>query len=297
MTRDIAITFAGGGSRAFYQIGLMEQWWDLLRPRVGALAGCSAGSAMALMLMSGRIPEAKSFFEEQRRGVTGLVDWSLARQGRRPFPHDAIYRRTLRHALADGGFERIQGAPFPLFIVASKLPRFMPSVVGIGLGLGVYQAEKKLRKGMLHPTLPKRFGFSEHVRDARECEDIDALIELVIASSSTPPFTKRGRVDGRVLLDGSLIDNAPAYLAERASRGITRNVVLMTRPYPRAAIGERGARLYIAPRDPLPIARWDYSESAPIEETLEVGRRDGARHRDALLRFLEPTSSRGRSTT
>ena len=285
MERDLAITFAGGGSRTFYQIGLFERWSEHVLPRTGAMAGCSAGAAMATLLLSGRLDETKAFFAEQRRGVRGLVNWELLRQRQRPFPHDGIYRRTLRHSLEDGGFERIKASPFPLFIIASAFPRLMPSAVGIALGLGVYQLEKRLRPMSLHPTLPQRVGFIPHVRDARSCESPEELVELILSSSSTPPFTKRGRHGGRLLLDGSLIDNAPAHLPETVE-GITKNLVLLTRPYPEGATGRRDHRLYIAPSQKLPIERWDYRESAPVEETLEVGRIDGERHLASLRDFI-----------
>ncbi|MAQ15630.1 MAG: hypothetical protein CMN30_12655 [Sandaracinus sp.] len=286
MERDLAITFAGGGSRAFYQIGFLERWAEEILPRTAAMAGCSAGSAMAMMLLTGRVPETRAYFAEQRRGVRGLVHWPALPRERTPFPHEGIYRRTLLHGLAEGGFERIQASPFPLYIIASSFPRLMPSVMGVMLGLSVYSLEKRLRPRGLHPVLPRRVGFVEHVVDARECESPEDLVELVLSSSSTPPFTRRGRHQRRRLLDGSLIDNAPAFLAERAP-GVKRNLVLLTRPYPEGVTGRQGDRLYLAPRTPLPIQRWDYREVAPIDETLAAGRADADHYAADVRRFLD----------
>ena len=285
MERDLAITFAGGGSRAFYQIGFLERWGAELLPRTAAMAGCSAGAAMAVLVLSERVPETQRFFAEQRRGVRGLLDLrSLTREGS-PFPHEGIYRRTLLHGLAEGGFERVKASPFPLYIVASSFPRLMPSVVGVALGLSVYQLEKTLRPRQLHPQLPRRVGFAEHVVDARECESPEDLVELVLSSSSTPPFTRQGRHAKRRLLDGSLIDNAPAFLAERVP-SVRRSLVLLTRPYPPGVVGRRGQRLYVAPDAPLPIERWDYREVAPVDETLAIGRSDAEAFGSELRSFL-----------
>ncbi|NIR31511.1 MAG: hypothetical protein GWN84_19805, partial [Gammaproteobacteria bacterium] len=57
--RNIGITFAGGGNRAFYQLGLLERWSEALWPRVGAVAGVSAGAAAVTLLLSDRVAEAK----------------------------------------------------------------------------------------------------------------------------------------------------------------------------------------------------------------------------------------------
>lgn len=285
MNRDLAITFAGGGSRAFYQLGFLERWADELMPRTAAIAGCSAGAAMATLLVSGRVEQTRAYFAEQRRGVRGLLDIRSLRRERNPFPHEGIYRRTLMHGLAEGGFERVQQAPFPLYFVASTIPRVMPSVVGIALGLGTYQLEKRFWPRQLHPRLPRRVGFAAHAVDARECASPEDLVELILSSSSTPPFTRRGRHRNLRLLDGSLIDNAPAFLAEQEP-GVRRTLVLLTRPYPEGATGQRGHRLYVAPRRPLPIKRWDYREAAPVDATLAAGRADADRFATELQRFL-----------
>ena len=86
MDRDLAITFAGGGSRAFHQPGFLERWADELMPRTAVIAGCSAGAAMAILLVSGRVPETQAFFAEQRREVRGLLDLRSLRRERSPVP-------------------------------------------------------------------------------------------------------------------------------------------------------------------------------------------------------------------
>ncbi|MBX3247272.1 MAG: patatin-like phospholipase family protein [Myxococcales bacterium] len=285
MQRDLGLTFAGGGSRAFYQLGLLERWGDAVLPRVAGVAGCSAGGAMAVLLFSGHIERARTFFAAQRRGVQGHLQWSRVLKGRRPFPHHDIYRATLLDALADGGLERIRAQPFPIRILCAAFPRALPSVAGVALGLGVYQLEKAVRPKMLHPTFPRRLGFSPRWWDARDCRTAEELTELVLASSSTPPFTRRGRYGRELLLDGSMVDNAPAYLLEDVPE-VRRHLVLLTRPYRPELIGARGDRYYVAPTRPLPISRWDYRQDAPVDETFDIGRAEASVHGVPLERFL-----------
>lgn len=241
---------------------------------------------MALLLLSGRAERARTFFAAQRRGVKGHVEWSRLLEGRRPFPHHDIYRATLLDALAEGGFERIRAQPFPIRLLCSAFPRVLPSVMGVALGLGVYQLEKALHPTMLHPSFPKRLGFAPRWWDARDCQSAEELTELVLASSSTPPFTRRGRFGHELLLDGSMIDNAPAYLLEDLPE-VRRHIVLLTRPYRSDVIGRKGNRYYIAPTRPLPISRWDYREHAPVDETLAMGREDASVHDAQLFELLE----------
>lgn len=283
--RDLAITFAGGGSRAFYQVGLLEDWIDQLEPRIGSVAGCSAGSAMATLVLIGRTERARQFFAKQRVGVKGHFSFRRLFAGQRPFPHNDIYRATVIDALSDGGFEKFKALPFPVKMICATFPKRARGVLGIAAGLGVYQLEKALKPKMVHPSYPQKLGFKMRAWDARECDTAEELVELILSSSSTPPFTPVGRFGSHELIDGSMVDNAPAFLAEETP-GIERNLVILTRPHHPSQIGAQGHRYYIAPQTKLPISRWDYTEHAPVDQTLERGRADATTIRRDVEQFL-----------
>lgn len=285
MARDLAITFAGGGNRAFYQLGLMNNWRDRLLPRVAAMATCSAGACVATLMLSGREMEAGEFWKQRRDGITSNFQWRKLLRGKRPTPHEPIYRDTLRHAFTEGGLERVRSQPFPVLILATAFPGHMPAYAAVMLGLCAYNIEKKFRPQMIHPSLGQRVGFKAMAFDARACETPEELTELVIASSATPPFTSLGHFNGQRLLDGGIIDNAPAFLADEVS-GVRRNLVLLTRPYPSHVIGRQASRLYIAPAKDLPVHRWDYTRPELIDETIEAGQRDAELYAPLLNDFL-----------
>ena len=132
-------------------------------------------------------------------------------------------------------------------------------------------------------TIAPKLGFNAHIHDARGCDNVEQVIDLVLASSATPPFTKEGRFGGARLLDGSLVDNAPAFALEGHGK---KTIVLLTRPYPEGALGLRDGRLYLAPTEPVPAHRWDYREAAPVDETIALGVRDAAKHRPLIERYL-----------
>jgi hypothetical protein len=247
-----------------------------------------------VLTLSGRASEARTHWDGLRRGITKNLDWRRVLRGERIAPHGAIYRSTLVHALEDGGLERVQSSPFPIWILCSVPPRPLPIGAATWLGLGAYSVEKKLDPNLLHPRVGKRLGFREFVYDARACQTPSDLADLVLASSSTPPFTPVGAFRGRVLLDGGIVDNVPADVTERdpAVRG---NLVLLTRPYPAGVTGEHGARLYLEPSTEVPISRWDYREQAAVEATIELGLTDAERYWPQVDTWLERLQLRAAS--
>lgn len=282
---DLGLCLAGGGNRAFWQLGLLEVLGENVMPRVRAVAACSAGAAAAVFLASDRVEAGRSTFAKYRRGIARNFDATRLLRGERPLPHENVYRTTLREAIGEEGFAHLRSRPYPIRILAAEPPARLGGALGVAAGLAAYQLEKLARPTVLHPTLAPRLGFRAHVHDARECASLDELIELVLASSASPPITRPGRHAGKSLLDGSLVDNAPAFVLDD-EEGVRRTLVLLTRPYPVSATGRRGRRLYLAPTEPVPAHRWDYRENAPIDETIELGRRDAERHRERLEAFL-----------
>jgi predicted acylesterase/phospholipase RssA len=119
----------------------------------------------------------------------------------------------------------------------------------------------------------------------RDCASPEELADLVLASSATPPFTPVGCFRTRRLLDGGLVDNVPAFVAEKRP-GVRRTIVLLTRPYAPRVLGHRGRRLYLAPTGPTPIGRWDYTRPEALEDTVAMGEAEALVHAPALDAFL-----------
>lgn len=283
--RGLALTLAGGGNRAFWQIPVLERWWHRLEPAIGAVGACSAGASSAVTWLSGRQRETHEYWLGRRAEVRRNFEWHRLLRGRRPTPHEPIYRDTLRFALAEGGLERIRALPFPVLVLAAAFPGWLPASVAVVAGMTAYSLEREMNRGKLHPRSGRVLGFRPVVVDARSSETVEDLVDLVIASSSTPPFLPIGRHRGRRLLDGGMVDNAPAFMAEQVE-GIRRNLVLLTRPYPPASVGWQGHRLYLCPTRPVPINRWDYTELWRVEETLALGREDAAGHEREITAFI-----------
>ncbi len=268
------------------QIGLLRRWWPRLEPRVAVVSACSAGASMAVSILSGRELETSAYWLGRRAGVTRNLDWLRLLRGERPTPHTPIYRDTVGYALSEGGFERIRALPFPFLVLTTAPPRWLPMPIAAVLGMSAYSIERKFHGGRLHPGSARRLGFRPVVYDLRKCAGPEDVVDLVLASSATPPFTPVGRRDGTALLDGGLVDNAPAFVAERAV-AVRRHLVLLTRPYPPASVGRKGLRWYLCPSEPVPISRWEYTRPDLIEATIALGDREAVRRDDELRRFLD----------
>jgi len=282
--RDLALTFAGGGNRSFYQLGLLTRWGDALMPRVAAIASCSAGACVITTFLSGRREEARKYWLNRASGITRNFDWRKLLRGQRPAPQGEIYRDTLLVTFADGGLERIRRQPFPIYVLASAFPWLLPRSMSIALGIGLYSAERSVRKAP-HPRSPRLIGFTPVAIDARSCESAEELANLILASSATPPFTPIGNFRGLRLLDGGMIDNAPAFLAERHTEA-HRSIVFLSRPYHPSVLGIQKHRLYLAPTRPTPINRWDYTQPHLLDETVAMGEREADIHRPLLDSYL-----------
>lgn len=261
------------------------RWEAALIPRLAAVASVSAGACVIATFLSGRREEARRFWLDRARGITSNFDWRKLMRGERPAPQGEIYRETLMVTFADGGFERIREQPFPIYVLAAQFPWLMPRLLSVALGIGMYSVERTFRRAP-HPVSPRWLGFAPVAVDARLCESPEELATLILASSATPPFTPIGNFRGLRLLDGGMIDNAPAFMAEQRHPEARKSIVLMSRPYHPSVMGIQGPRLYLAPTQPPPIGRWDYTQPHLLEETVAMGEREAAIHQPLLDQYL-----------
>jgi Patatin-like phospholipase len=283
--RDLGITFAGGGNKSFYQYGLMKRWRKRILPRVRAVAACSAGACVAVLLLSGREKQIEEFWRRRFSDVTRNFDWRLLPTRRSPLPHGRLYRELLLHALSDGGFARVISHPFPVLILATAFPRLMLTPAAALLGLCAYTLDHSRCRDKAGPRLSQRAGFRPMVFDARQCASPEELADLIIATSSTPPFTPLGRVRGHRLLDGGIIDPAPSFLLEEVP-DIKRSITLLTAARREPTEPEAGCSLIIAPSRILPVRTWDFTRPDLVEAVIELGERDSELYDRRLADFL-----------
>ena len=285
--KDVGLTFAGGGNKSFYQFGLMRRLLrERLLSRVGGIAACSAGACMAALLLSGRTAALEEFWRRERAGLRSNFEWRRLFSGHSPLPHESLYRAALLHAFSDGGYERIRSQPFPILVLTTGLPKRMPALAAAVLGLCVYNLDKRELGKRRGAPLALRAGFMPMVYDARDCQSPAELADLIIATSSTPPFTSLGRFAGRRLLDGGIIDTAPTFLVEGLPR-IKRHIVLLTSSLRVNSEDGAAKRFYMAPSTNLLVKSWDLTRPHLIEEVIAQGERDADIYHARLTAFLD----------
>ena len=270
------VVFAGGGNRCWWQAG----FWDIvqpelkLRPRV--ITSISAGAATACMLYTNESERVMDYYSRVLRDNSKNAYWGNLLRGESVFPHYRIYKQALLD-IYGAEFSSLKDAP-EIRIGVSHLPRWLGARSAVAAGLIAYNIEKYVRK-KLHPTLGQALGFHPEFVRAQECATVEDLADLILQSSSTPPFTPVLRRNGRPVLDGGMVDNVPVGALD-ASPGLVLVMVTRVYPRPRMFVVEHGEnrdqrRVYVQPSRKVPISAWDYTSPALMRPAYDLGRADG----------------------
>jgi len=274
-----SVVLAGGGNRCWWQAGV----WDVLATEglaPGRLAGVSAGAAMACMLLTDRTAQSLAHFGRLTAGNRRNIYPERLLRGERVFPHAQMYRDALLAVLDAQALQVLRGKP-PVYVQVARLPAWLGARSGLIAGLLAYQFDKKVRK-LLHPRAGRWLGFAPQVYLAQDCATPEALADLILASSCTPPFTPAMRLHGQPVLDGGMVDNVPVdALPPTAADGTT--LVLLTRRYPRP-LPRSSQRLYVQPSRAVPVSAWDYTNPRGIQAAYAQGRDDAAQLLERLAR-------------
>lgn len=271
------VVLAGGGNRCWWQAGL----WDALQPALGIrpriIASTSGGSCNAAMIYTrGDALWTMRRYAQSMARIQGNAQWgNLWRRGEPVFPHYRIHTEVLLDTLGES-FHRLKSAP-EIRIGLSRIPKWLGTHSAVATGLVAYNIDKHLRKA-LHPTLGRKIGFRREFVTAQSCADVRELVDLLMHSACTPPFTPALHRDGRPVLDGGMVDGVAVDGLDDAPGKV---LVLVTRRYPRphtftvASGGQE--RLYVQPSEKVPVSSWDFSSAQKLQEAYDLGRRDGDR--------------------
>lgn len=110
------------------------------------------------------------------------------------------------------------------------------------------------------------------------------LADLIVAAASAPPLFDQHVRDGVPMMDGGVIDNAPAPGQGRALAPVTR----VYRNLPEAE-----ERACAAPSKTPPTFKLDFTDDEGVREVWDLGERDGPAFVDA--HFPARTASLDRS--
>lgn len=268
-----AVVFSGGGARCFWQAG----FWEAVRyalPVPTAVSGVSGGAAVAAILFAGGWSRFYGKFLDLAARNRRNVDFLNFLRRRPVFPHPAISRESFLYSVSARALQALRTGP-DLRIVISHPPRLLGAGVAALLAVVVDEMEKRMtRRAVSHWV--RRIGFRVSVVRAQECDTPETLVHAILQSSTAPPMFPVTRRDGRVALDGALVDNVPLS----AVADCRRPLVLLSRHEPALPAG--GREVYACPSEPVPVSSWDFSSPDKVVETFELGRRDGTRFRQRV---------------
>jgi len=263
--------FAGGGCRCFWQIG----FWSVAAPELGLaprrLVGVSAGAAFAVAAAIGRIDEVLEDFKSRvDANPTNFVPRKDRSPGESAFPHERIYGGLLREHIGEAELAHVQHRQ-----EFSALLAHPHRMLGArrGLALGVVATVLNQRERFVHARWGRRFGFSPALVSAKDCETPEALVQLILQSSCVPPIMPYYRRGGRPVIDGGVIDNAPADLVD----GEGPTLVLLSYPHGPTNREEGPRRTYVQPSQDIPISQWNYTDPEGVQRTFDLGRADAER--------------------
>jgi predicted acylesterase/phospholipase RssA len=287
MSGPFSVVLSGGGCKAFWANGALQVLRDHL-PHIDNWAGVSAGAAFALTHVARRFDVAFARFLESVEANQRNFYPERALRRERPFPHNEIYRDALGVVLRDGGFRTIRESA-PVYILLSYVAaghRFVPTSWN---ALSAF-ADRR-RRGVLHGPNRLPTGIGTEIVCSREAMDGKQLVDWTMMSSTIPPITPIQRRDGRVYLDGGLVDNIPIRALPEPARGPGAKVLCLVSH--RIRVPERPVRvpsgaevLYLSAREPLPVRVWDYTSPERVLAALDLGRRDATAMRERVREFV-----------
>jgi len=265
-----SLVLSGGGCRCFWQAGFLDVALPALSEPPRVVGAVSAGAAMACLVFSGRTRDGLDAFKAAVRANPRNAYWRNLASGDPVFPHARLYRDTMLSLLDETGIEPLRDGP-EIRVTVAHTPAFLGPRASLLAAATLDQAQRLFAR-RLHRQYARRAGFRTEVISLRECRTPWQLAELVLQSSCTPPFTPYYRRHGRPILDGGLIDSVPVEVLQPEENP---SLVLLTRPHRESEIPAVDGRRYLWPSAPIPVAKWDYTSAERIQQTFDLGRRDG----------------------
>ncbi len=287
----IGLTISGGGCRAFYGLG-----FGSILTREGiildAISATSAGTAMALSLAVGNAEEVTAYFCELTAKNKSNFHLDKLIRGKRPFPHETMYRQTIQENIdleklaRQKTILRFNSLRFPKNLYPDHEPAKRNRV--IFRMIAAYRKEEALyKKGIIRPILTSLAvaeGLQEVVFTNSDFHDAGRVEDIILATSSAPPFVSLQQLDGEFYLDGGVYDNVPIRLLPEVDLVIAVHYRPESRKVVEMLERDKGRRVFwVAPSREIPISMWDYTNPQGVKATFELGKRDG----ENLLRLLD----------
>ncbi len=271
-----AVTFGGGGTRCFWQGGFLSAVSEdigLSPRRIDAVSGGTMSACVYVADLAERLLDIMIDRFSRR-------DWNFDPDAITDesdvLPHHSLYREMIQTAFEDRrAHEAI--AEGPEFVVHLARPIRGLGRLGSLLTIGIYEFDLHWRSSP-HQRYAAMCGAQPLQVDARQAAREGKLVDLVVAAASVPPLFPQKTWEGRKVIDGGVIDNAPPPRCRDGETGL----ILLTRRY--RHIPQRDGYVYVCPSCEIPTDKADFSDHDGVKRTWDLGCEDGHRFLESLTR-------------
>ncbi|TGK07089.1 patatin-like phospholipase family protein [Leptospira semungkisensis] len=292
LENEICFAIAGGGCKAFYGLGFgheLKSWGLKLRQ----VSGVSAGAAMVLCLISETEEETVSFFERIVRKNPRNFYFTRFFRGERAFPHEEMYRKTIRFGM---DFQKIIQSGAKVFIHTIKaFPKddahkntFRLARLIAETGKAFIEDERDRGKG-LHTErtfrVLRNWNMKEVLFTEADFRDPTVIEQIIMNSSSLPPIVSFQNHGREYYLDGGLTNNLML-------EAFPPNAKVIGIHYEQTTLVGKDPHLLdrcflVTPSKPLPISSFDYTNAKGVREAYEQGKSDAFRSKERILEYLK----------
>ncbi|MDI7166835.1 patatin-like phospholipase family protein [Leptospira santarosai] len=292
LEEEICFAIAGGGCKAFYGLGFgheMKSWGLKFRE----VSGVSAGAAMVLCLICGDEEACVSFFENIVRKNSANFYFGRFFKGERMFPHEEIYRKTIRFGM---DFQKIVGSGTKVFIHTLRaIPKedslrnkFRLARLIAETAKAFLEDERDRRRGLITERMQRilrKWNMKEVLFTEKDFEDEKTVEQIILNSSSVPPVVSVQCHGKEYYFDGGLTNNLllEVFPPDKKTIGVYYEPTTIVGKDPKLL-----ERCYLqTPSEPLPITSFDYTDPNGVRKAYELGKRDARLNRDKIFEYLK----------
>ncbi|ALO28265.1 MULTISPECIES: patatin-like phospholipase family protein [Leptospira] len=292
LEEEICFAIAGGGCKAFYGLGFGHEMksWGL---KFKEVSGVSAGAAMVLCLICGNEEECVSFFENIVRKNPANFYLSRLFKGGRVFPHEEMYRKTIRFGI---DFQKIVKSEIKVFIHTLKaIPKedslrnkFRLARLIAETAKAFLEDERDKKRGLNTERMQRilrKWNMKEVLFTKKDFDDEKTVEQIILNSSSVPPVVSVQSHEKEYYFDGGLTNNLllEVFPPDKKTIGVYYEPTTIVGKDPKLL-----ERCYLqTPSEPLPITSFDYTDPNGVRRAYELGKRDAQLNKDKIFEYLK----------
>ena len=275
MTADTSpfdqLVFSGGGLRCFWQGGVLDVVRDAIGLKPARISAVSGGALSAAGFICRRGRTVLDVMTDRFARAGSNIAWDTYDEDGLT-PHQRIYREVVDEVIDDKARETIADGPPWQVLLGHPPSRGWPKASGTA-AIAAYEAELHTR-GSPHFSVPEALGVTSSVVDARAAAREGRLTDLICAAAVIPPVFEPPLWDGKPVIDGGMVDQAPL---PEPGEGAT--LILLTRRYD--TLPDVAGRTYLWPREETPADKIDFTDPDKLRGTWDCGAVDGRRYLNA----------------